>query len=375
MEEKGPLLSSLCRISSALLVCMAVVAAPLSAEATDAADRGQPYFYKSLDYGSDASFHPVSEVVNGALGIFQISSNWRTLDAVDFGRGLEVTWESVSHPFRTVDAYGRSEFLTSEVFPAKTGWSNLQWVPNYSLHLIGGGARHRAFVEWYDSHGFGVPSLWAWGTTIFHSFAVEAAENYRSGGPTVDPVADMLIFDPLGALLFSSDRVAGFFSHTLNMSIWSGQPMYNPVQNVFENAGQNYGLHFFFKENHRLGIFSYWGMSHLLGVTVRGANYDWSFGLGGAVDELREEERGVGMSAFYARLKWDGGLFVHRKGSLLASLHLSEVWTQAFRVNVYPGWLSTGGVSTGLYTGMRGNDVILGLTFSPIPIGVAVSQQ
>jgi hypothetical protein len=366
-------------IATALLVtvftsALSAIAAPALGQ-YGTGDKKPAYFYKGLPYGSDAAFNPVSELVNGAFGVLQITSNWATLDDLDLVHGLEITWQSVTHPGQTVNAYGRTEFLTSEVIPGQFRWSGLQYVPNYHLHLIGGGARHRAFVEWYRAHGFGHPGLWAAATTVAHSFAVEAVEHHRSRTTTVDPVADMLLFDPAGAVLFSFDRVARFFARTLNMSIWSGQPMYNPVQNTFENAGQNYGLHFFFSEKHRVGIFQYWGMSDLFGVTVRrNSGLDWSVGLGAIVAELREEERGIGKSAFYARLDWDAGVFLHENGSLLASLHISESWTQRFRLNLYPGMANWRGISPGLFVGVRGSDVMLGLSFVSTPIGFAVSQ-
>jgi hypothetical protein len=364
------------KFASVLLLGFTTLLAPLHVHATQTSPREQAYFYRGLAYGSDAAIHPVSELINGTFGILQISSNWATLDEINWRKGFGTTWESITHPVRTVDTYGRTEFFTSEVVPGKLDWSNLQYVPNYFLHMIGGGARHRAFMEWYGAHGFGHPKLLAWGTTALHAFAVEAVEHHKARGPTVDPVADMLIFDPLGAVLFSSDRIAGFFSRTLNMSIWSGQPMYNPVLNTFENAGENYGLHFFFNKNHRVGIFSYWGMSHLFGLTVRDVSgYDCSIGLGGAVDELQENIHGTGMSAFSARLSWDVGVFLHRNKSLLASLHVSQAWTQLFRLNLYPGWLRVGGLSTGTYVGARGNAVILGMSFGGVPVGLGLSRQ
>lgn len=335
---------------------------------------GGPYFYHGYSYGSDAAFHPVSELINGSFGLLQITSNWRTLDDIDWGQGLQITWESITHPGRTIDAYGRGDFIRNEVFPASLRWQGLQWVPNYTLHLIGGGARHRAFMEWYAAHDMPHPAAWAWLTTTVHAFGVEMIGHHTETRPTVDPVADMLIFDPLGAILFSFDGVSRFFSHTLNMSIWSGQPMYNPVLNSVENIGQNYGLHFFFGDDDRVGIFSYWGMSHLLGISVRGGSaFDWSLGVGGAVDELRETDRG-GASAFYARIKWDAGLFLHRHGSLLMSVHTSQAWTQFLRVNIYPGWVSPGGHAMGMYTGVRGDQVIVGMTFTGIPVGLSLSQ-
>ena len=333
------------------------------------------YFYHGYSYGSDATFHPVSELINGAFGIQQISSNWVPLDEVDWRQGFDVTWESITHPGSTVRAYGTEDFFKDEVVPGTLGWNNLQYVPNYFLHLMGGGARHRGFVEWYGAHDFFVPWAWAWGTTIAHAFAVEAVEHHATTGPTVDPVADMFIFDPAGALLFSNDTVARFFSQTLHMGIWSGQPAYNPVANTFENAGENYGLHLFLRDSHRVGLFSYWGMSHLFGVTVRGGSlFDWSVGVGGAVDELEELDRGNGTTSLSARVKFDAGAFIHRDGSLLASIQVSQAWSQAFRMTLYPGMFSVAGLSPGLYTGVRGDDVILGLSFSRIPVGLAVSN-
>ena len=352
-------------------------AAARAAEPADAAGAEEPrYFHHGLPYGSDAAFSPASELVNGAFGILQISSNWRTLDDIDWRHGFDITWESITHPTRTISAFGVGEFVRSEVVPGKLGWSNLQFVPNYHLHLIGGGARNRAFTEWYRAHDFSHPGLWAFATTIVHAFAVETVEHEASIGPTVDPVADMLIFDPAGALLFTSDTVARFFSQTLNMSIWSGQPMINPVQNTIENAGENYGLHFFFNRDHRVGVFMYWGMSDLVGLTVRGdSGIDWSLGVGGMVTELQSEQRGVGMSAYYARMRWDVGGFIHRNGSLLASVHVSEAWTQPLRLNVYPGLVRWHGVSPGLYVGVRRSDLIVGVSVLSIPVGIAASEK
>ncbi len=358
------------------LCCLVILAGNVAAGEPDIRNSGSSnYFYHGLTYGSDAAFNPASELINGAFGIMQISSRWMPLDQINWSRGLDVTWQSITHPGQTIDAYGRKQFVTNELVPGSFRWSNLQYVPNYHLHLIGGGARNRAFSEWYEMKGFALPGVWALATTIVHSFAVEAVEHQGRTSPTVDPVADMLLFDPAGALLFSFDTVSRFFSHTLNMSIWSGQPMYNPVMNSMENAGQNYAFHFFFGKDHPVGIFQYWGMSDLLGITLRtGSELDWSFGFGGAVAELREEERGEGMTALYARIAWDAGGFLHRNGSLLASLHVSESWTQRARLNVYPGLFRWGGLSPGLYAGVRQSDVIFGLSFISIPLGIAVSQ-
>ena len=361
-------------------VVSVVVLGALACASTASSPRAQAepeerYFYRGLGYGSDATFHPASEMINGAFGILQVSSHWVPLDEIDWRQGFDVTWESITSPRSTVRAYGTEDFIRDQVVPGTFHWNNLQYVPNYFLHMMGGGARHRAFYEWYGAHDFPAPWVWAWGTTAAHAFAVEAVEHYSETNATVDPVADMLIFDPLGAMLFTNDSVSGFFSHTLHMGIWSGQPAYNPVANTFENAGQNYALHFFFRDTHRVGIFTYWGMTNLFGVTVRGGSgFDWSVGVGGAVDELNDRDRGNGTTSPFARMKLDGGAFLHRNGSLLASIQASQSWAQTFRMTLYPGMFSVGGLSPGLYTGVRGDDVIVGISFSQLPVGLALSH-
>lgn len=331
------------------------------------------WFSRGLPYGSDASFHPGREVLNGAFGIMQISSEWRTLDEIRFDRGWRHVRRSLADPGGTIDDYGWNAFLRNEVFPASLRWRGLQYVPNYTLHLVGGGARHRAFVEWYDRHGFGHAGLWAAATTLVHAAGVEVVEHHASAGPSVDPVADMLLFDPGGALLFSSDRVCRFFAQSLHLSLWSAQPMLDPAAKTLENAGENWSLRWFPRPDDRAGLFAYLGMSDLVGVSVRRRDgLAWSAGGGVLVDELAEEPTGVAGSSTFARMQWNAGLFVDREGSLLASLFVSEGWTQRLRLNLYPGVLRVGAFSPGVYLGLREpGTVILGVSVSALPLGIA----
>ena len=110
-------------------------------------------------------------------------------------------------------------------------------------------------------------------------------------------------------------------------------------------------------------------------VSVRVGNSHVSFagrsvGLGGVVDELHERDRG----ALFPSVKLDAGAFIHRNGSLLASVQVSQAWSQTMRMTIYPGMLNVGGISPGLYTGVRGNDLIVGVSFSRIPVGIALSN-
>ncbi len=77
--------------------------------------------------------------------------------------------------------------------------------------------------------------------TAYHTLN-EIVENNRYRGVNVDPIADMLIFNPLGVMLFSSDRVARFFSETLHLRNGSFFPTINPALGTLENNGQNFAI-------------------------------------------------------------------------------------------------------------------------------------
>lgn len=362
-------------LAAAGLLASAPLLAPAAARAGEppAAPAPRAWFHHGLAYGSDASFHPARELLNGSFGILQISSEWRPLDEIHYRRGWRNLRRSLADPAGTVGDYGWGAFLRNEVFPASLRWRGLQYVPNYTLHLVGGGARHRAFVEWYRRHDFARPGLWAAATTFAHAVGVEVIEQSGGTGPSVDPVADMLLFDPGGALLFSSDRVCRFFVETLNLTLWSAQPMFDPVSNTLENAGENWSLRWFPRATGRVGLFGYLGMSDLAGISLRREDgLAWSAGAGILVDELQRVEPGAAGSPTYARVRWNTGLFLDRDGSLLASLFVSEGWTQRLRLNVYPGVVRVGRYSPGLYLGLREPDtVILGVSAAALPFGLA----
>ncbi len=119
------------------------------------------YFYHGRDVGSEATFHPLSLLVNSGFGILQYPNRSRDIGDVNFATGWKNVTYNIRHPFRAIEAYGWSEFLGNEFYPKDFSKKNAQYWPNYQNHLIGGGMNYIETAEWYRYHGVGHAKLLA----------------------------------------------------------------------------------------------------------------------------------------------------------------------------------------------------------------------
>ena len=69
------------------------------------------------------------------------------------------------------------------------------WVPNYTLHLIGGGMTFRALTEWFEDQRFPLAWLWSGAIMLGSAFVNETLENKRNTGCNTDAIADVYFFD------------------------------------------------------------------------------------------------------------------------------------------------------------------------------------
>lgn len=95
--------------------------------------------------------------------------------------------------------------------------------PNFGLHLIGNGMQFVKLSEWYDYHQYSYPKLLSFATTTTYHLFNEIFENGSFKGTNVDPISDILIFNPLGMLLFSTSAFKEFFFEKLPLLDWSLQ--------------------------------------------------------------------------------------------------------------------------------------------------------
>jgi hypothetical protein len=348
-----------------LSAALALLAAPpCAAQGDGTAPRG--LFYHGYEYGSESEFNPITSFLNYAFDSLQIPQSFDDRDLDDrFYR----TWRSLRDPLRTIErtgGYGR--FINRQVLPINPAHpeESLETVPNYALHLVGGGLVYRRNVEWFQAHRYPYPHASAFLLGMAAELLQEMVERKSTRGD--DPVADFYLFRPAGMLLFSWEPFARFAAETLELREWPYQPMYDPGRGRFVNAGENYVVRPAVLGEDAPRFFLHFGFTTLGGLShVVRAGERVSWGIGGAVQRGIREDFAVRPS---------GGLFYDRNGSLLASLIINGTDDLRLRLNLYPGVLGRGRWSPGVFVGIGdGGELALGIMLQFVPMGVAGSAR
>ena len=356
----------------AMALSIALIGWLLAASPGAAADDPAPadttalyYFYQGREYGSDRLAHPLRLIVNSGFGILGLDSRSNRLSDIYWKNGWHNVWRNLGDPVEAIDQLGWRTFISSEILPLSINKNDSQYWPNYLNHLIGGGMCYRLMREYFAWHGFPRPTLWA-GATIYAShFLNETVEMNDRTGWSVDPVADIYLFDLAGIFLFNSDRVSRFFSHTLNMAEWSSMPFYDPQTGALENAGMNYMVRPALGHTTSWSLFYHWCNGGEMGLSRRlggGHNLSLAGGLKASslidVDQQRES----------VDLVRTGGVFYDRDGSLMASLMYTMNKDARWQLNSYPGLARLGPVQPGFTVIVsQDKDVLFGVTLGNLP--------
>lgn len=320
------------------------------------------YFYKGRDLGSEALFNPVNFLLNSSFDIIQLDGHTRNIFDFPYAGGFANVWKNISSPFGPISRYGWGKFLADQVFPVHISKKGAAWWPNYQLHLIGGGMSYTALREWYQAHEFPSPAGFSIATKIVETFLNEAVENGRYTGDNVDPIADLLIFDPAGVVLFSFDGVNKFFSEELNLADWSLQPSFTMLPAALHNNGQNFSMKWRIPFSERWHLFYYFGMNGLIGLSYKSQDGSAvSVGAGLRARQLVLLDQATNQKTL--DLVWNGAIFLDQGNSLLASLFFSGLTGYTIDLNLYPGFLRIGRFSPGLwFVYGRDHNIIAGIT-------------
>ncbi len=369
--------SAMGRSAIVVYVVLVVFIMLSAARSADAADSTSYYFYKGYDYGTQANYNPGNVIINGGYGIWQVwpNSNNRQVLMTPYRQWWRNTWRNIRNPFSTIRRFGLGRFLETEIYPSTLMLNNSPCIPNYFLHGIGAGLHYRETAEWYQWHGFPHPRLWSFASMYAYHLLSETIENNGSTALSVDPVADLYIFDPLGIILFSSDRICRFFSEKLELSEWSLQPAYNARTGNLENMGQFYIIRWPLVRDKRWSLLVHGGLHGMAGLSRRfpdGRSYSLAGGL--VVEDLHTANQGGPGLVKTATTTWTAGFFYDRNNSLLCSLTASGIPHNRLRLNVYPGLLTHAGISPGLFLCDTGK-WIFGLSLRYCPVGVASSSR
>jgi hypothetical protein len=356
-----PITSLRRQLTLAVLLCLSA--------GTSYADESPYFFYHGRDYGSEAMVQPLRMVINSGFGIMQLDNRNNRLWEVDYRRGWNTLSSNLRHPIQSIESEGWGDFLRKEILPFSTGVADARYWPNYSQHLIGGGMSYRLLLEWYRWHEYPTPTAWAIASIAAYHMVNEVVELEDFDGWTTDPIADLYLFDPLSCILFSSDRVAGFFANTLNMEDWSFQPAYGFEHGTITNNGQNFAMKYPLPGSERWSLFYHYGTHGEFGLSRKNdKGYAWSFGAGLKAKNLLEfddKTRGVDLAPV-------AGIWYDRDGSLLASVVYAATKRYRLRVNIYPGVIRIGSISPSFFLVMdRDERILTGLGLEWLPMGLA----
>ena len=336
------------------------------------------YFYNpNINNGSENFFHPINTVLNGSYDILRNGSlKSNNIMNISYRSSTDNIWYNITHPVENVKKFGVDEFVELEIFNLSFDPSKGHFLPNIANHVLGNGMLYVKMEEWYDYHNFHHPRLMSLGTTTLYQVMNEVVE-HPSGRRyvNVDSISDLLIFNPLGILLFSFDGVKHFFSKTAPMQDWSLQPMYSPQDQTLENTGQNYIMHFPFLGSPKLQPFVYWGIHGLAGMTYKlKTEQSISVGLGRVVNRIRSEIRETDYleNTIFFTPDMDGSLsiFYSTQNSLLMSVMITGPRFYNAQINIYPGVINIGRFSPGFYCAFGESEgFVLGLSFNELPFG------
>ena len=330
------------------------------------------YFYHpEYNYGSELNFNPLTTLINGSFDILRNGGHSKALNDQAYQNGATVVWGNITDPLNTIDQYGWNHFISEEIFPIGVNKDESQFIPNYFHHLIGGGMLYVKMAEWYDYHHVAYPRIVSAFTSLFYHYVNETMENNAYVGNNPDPVADLLIFDPLSILFFSSDAVKRFFSEKFPLYDWSLQPVYNPTNHHLENAGQQFMLTHRVPYTKKYSLFCYYGIYGIGGLSYNfKEDYNISIGAGIVVNKLKENRK---QNSRYLTPELDGsiGFFYDRNHSLLVSLLISGPKMYNGRLNIYPGFMQLGWFRPGIFIGAGELDrFLVGVTLAHVPLGL-----
>ena len=256
------------------------------------ADTTSYYFYKpDIDYGSESLFNPVYTLIDGSYDILRNGAHTKNIFKQPYSDGFNNVMNNISRPIYHIKRYGWNNFVKREIINLSTDVQVSQFMPNIGLHLIGNGMQYVKLYEWYDYHNYPYPKLLSFITTTSYQLINEIVENGSFQGTNVDPISDLLIFNPLGILLFSTNFGKKVFSEKIKLLDWSLMPFYNPIQHSIENAGQQYAAKLSLSREKKYSLFLYWGVISTIGLSCHLNSTDAiSFSAGGIVYKLRENK-------------------------------------------------------------------------------------
>ena len=345
------------------LLCLGVSFAPRVARAADESEPApEPYFYKGYDYGSQALYGPLWVFLNRGYDVLQDRAGSRSILQQEYQHNGETVGRNLLNPFPALANRGYARFFREEIFPLSYTKSSARWVPNYTLHLIGGGTTYTGLTEWYRQNHVPAPRVFSAGTLLAAAFLNETLENKGVVQYNTDAIADFFFFDIGGIILFSFDWPNEFFSKHLIIADWSLQPSFTYPNFDLHNQGNYFSVKWPIPFYPRLRLFAVMGLGTTLGFSYQlDSQYSISGGAGSMASRLiSTSNKNADNDVEFAPT---AGLFVDRNNSLLASFRITNVQDYFLQFNLYPNAFSV--PELGLWTIVdKGGHFVTGVSFT-----------
>lgn len=283
---------------------------------------------------------PLNFIVNSAFDSAQVPLAFKQ---AAYFKKFKTVFNRTINPVRSIERDGGfSKFFRDE-------WATTRAIPNYMMHVVGGGYDFRMIAEWYQYHRFPIPYFFSFLTCYAAHFSNEALETSNRALTSHDHIADLYFFDVVGKLMFINDSVARFFHRELQMRTWMGQPMFDVRRARIYNAATNYAMRpFIFRKDIR--FFFLFGYHYLGGFGFRVNNTDFlTISAGVCVIKGFDPDRQKTASQSVKNFRTCGGIFYDRNGSLLASIIINGTENYRVRLNIYPDLLHFGDVNFGVF--------------------------
>jgi len=324
-------------------------------------------YYQPANYGSESLYSPLGTFLSYSFDTLQLPDSF---DTHDFDNRYDLVIEHLTHPRAAIDAEGGfNRFVNRQIFPVDSDFSSESWsiLPNYGLHLLGGGIVYRKDLEWFRKHDVENATSYAISLAMTAELIQEVFEKKTTTDD--DEVADVLIFRPLGIWLFHDDAFAIKFMSLFDPAAWSYLQAFDVSEDRFINTGINYvyrppATQFY---NSRLFIFT--GLNNLIGLSHQYNNNEWfSWGMG-----LATQRVDFSLSA-QAELEPSLGFFYDRNKSLLWSLVLNDTGGNNVRFNLFPTNQSLAGKFGYFVSSHEDETWSFGFTYR-FPLGIGFTQS
>lgn len=330
-------------------------------------------FWCDLPYGSESQFNPLSAIANEGFDILQLEGRGNGIDSVVDPSQARRLGSTLAHPLDAIDRAGWGNFVGTEILPTSFSPSRSAWIPNWQLHLVGGGIGNARMEDWYRAHGCESPFLPALFTTYTGHLLNETVEirGMNDENPT-DPVADIYLFDAAGIALLHVPMIRSFFLEHVEVANWPLQPSLGVDRGTVENAGQYYAVKAPLPLIDSWKLFYHFGLGNIGGLSRKvGAADAISVGLGAYARRIESIDRTTNRIEMAPKL----GVFWDRNNSLLGSIFWNGQSVNRVSLQVYPGVLPTGPIPLGAWLSFSDDGYPSGGIVTVMGIGVGSSRD